>query len=576
MAHPVFAVCSLIGLLFLLSGAARAQDPVSQLKEETLSYFTPLKGKVVAVMGKVITSDLGASAGIRKGMRFAILKEGTPFLHPITREPLGRIETTAGKAVVRGVKERSSTMEIISGDAHLGDIVRISEMKIRVLFYQDRSADWNLADSYYNLLKESGRFEIVDTPLNSAPDDALLTEAGKVNAAVVLVVTGRQQDKEMVLKQRILLVEDGAELAAQEVRVEAAYAKALRGSRTTVAPLASAGDTLLSFDLPFGAKLLAVGDLKGDGTYEVILSTGSDLRVFSLGSGLQNLYELKVSASDDFLWIDATDVDGDGKDEIIVTSLRGRSVDTTGDSLVQAVKDEGKVVSSIYTLKGPELSLLWKGNLFLRALPHTGLVGQKFDSADGFGGPVFRMLYASGEVKTGDELRLPKGVNIYDFVYVDGSSVAANVLAYDDSGFLNLYNETGLRIWRSNDTYGGILTSFKKASPSVMVDRGVWSIKDRLFVRDRDTFAVKRIPLASMAKGLGYKSSQIKTLLWTGFSMEEGTLVEGISGAVQDYAFVEDKLIVLSKPLFGIKFKNIMKGENPTGSMLSVYSLKGM
>jgi hypothetical protein len=283
---------------------------------------------------------------------------------------MGRIETPAGKAVVQEVEEKSSTMEIIKGDATLGDIVRISETKPRVLFYQDRSADWNLADSYYDLLKESGRFEITDTSLNSASDEAVLAEAKKVNAALVFVVTGRQQDQELFLKQRILWVEDASGLAENEVKVEASYAKALHGSRAVAAPIASASDTLLSFDLPFGAKLIAVGDLKGDGTHEIILSSGRDLRVFALGSGLQDLYELKLAATEDFLWIDTADVDGDGKDEIIVTSLRGRSVDTTSDS-IPIVKDEGKVVSYIYSLKGSELSLLWKGNLFLRFLPQT-------------------------------------------------------------------------------------------------------------------------------------------------------------------------------------------------------------
>jgi hypothetical protein len=58
--------------------------------------------------------------------------------------------------------------------------------------------------------------------------------------------------------------------------------------------------------------------------------------------------------------------------------------------------------------------------------------------------------------------------------------------------------------------------------------------------------------------------------------MEESALVEGIPGAVQDYALAGDKLIVLSKPLFGIKFRNIMKGESPLGTMLYIYSLKGI
>ena len=78
-----------------------------------------------------------------------------------------------------------------------------------------------------------------------------------------------------------------------------------------------------------------------------------------------------------------------------------------------------------------------------------------------------------------------------------------------------------------------------------------------------------------MAKGVGYKKSQIKHLWWNGVSMEEGVLIDGIKGAILDYAVIGDTIIVLTSPMFGIKPENILKGENPLGSKIYIYSMKG-
>ncbi len=565
----------IISMMVLLSGAAHADDGITQLKDDTLSYFRPLKGRVVSVSGTVVTSDLGAQSGIRKGMRFTIFREGTPFLHPITKEPMGRVETPGGKAEVKGVGADSSTLEITKGSAKEGDILRVSQMKVRVLFYQDRNVDWNLGEAYYRALKESGRLELVDTSLDSSPDAEIIAEAKRLGAEAALILTAKETEKEMFLKQRILWTEDSAGLADREVIVDMAVVKELRAARNMLTPLTSAGDALLFFDLPFSASMVASGDLEGDGGTELIIGSGRDMRVFSLGGSLTPLYEHKGAAGDDYLWIDTMDVNGDGKDEIIVTSIKGRDVDTTGDRANPVIRDEGKVVSYIYALRGSEFSLLWKGNIFLRALPPLGLIGQHYDEAEGFGGRVFRMNSASGGFAKGDAVALPAGVNIYDFVFMTGPDGVRYTLAYDNSGYLNLYNNEGLRVWQSRESYQGFRSTFKKRGPTIMVDKGEWSVKDRLFVRSRESFVVKRIPLSEMARGLGYKGSQIKTVWWTGLSMEEGVLVDGISGGVLDYAFIQDKLIVLSKPLFGLKPKNILKGQSPMGNMLYIYSLKG-
>jgi hypothetical protein len=109
-----------------------------------------------------------------------------------------------------------------------------------------------------------------------------------------------------------------------------------------------------------------------------------------------------------------------------------------------------------------------------------------------------------------------------------------------------------------------------------MVDKGEWSMKDRLFLRSKDILSVKRIPLLEIIKRIGYKSSQIKRLWWNGFGMEEGVLIDNISGTVFDYALSGDKILVLSRPPLGIKPKNILQGENPMMTELSVYIDKGI
>ena len=52
-------------------------------------------------------------------------------------------------------------------------------------------------------------------------------------------------------------------------------------------------------------------------------------------------------------------------------------------------------------------------------------------------------------------------------------------------------------------------------------------------------------------------------------------LVDDIRGGLLDYAVTGDKIIVLTSPVMGIKFENILKGENPLGTVLYIYSVKG-
>jgi hypothetical protein len=556
---PWNTLAALLVLCFLcgLPSPSPAENILSHLKDTALSYFKPLKGEIVAVKGNMIISDLGASSGIKKGMKLSILREGAPFLHPVTKEPIGKTERSVGKAVVRDVCQENSTLEIIQGEGREGDIVRMPEMKVKVLFFQDRTVDWGLGESYYHLLKESGRFEFIDTPLDSGDSSLIVAEAKRLGAQLALILSQEGALPHALLKQRLLWTDDSVVLSESEVQLDEAVVKDIKLGEGLFPPQTAASDTILSFDLPFSARLVAAGDVDGDGKRELIITRGSRIDIYTEGVDLQNKYEIKGLSGEEFLWIDVLDVNGDGKDEIIVTSMRNN-----------------EIISSVYEIRGGEPSRIWSDKLFLRGF-RNHLIGQEYSAGEGFHGPVFEILYEKGAFSKGDRMKLPRDVNIYDFTEIEGLDGATYLLAYDDDGYLNLYNQTGLRVWRSKDDMGGFLTSFKRPAPTIMVERGTWSVKDRLFLNKVEALAVKRIPITSTARGLGFKSSQIRALYWTGFSMEERVLIEGISGSLLDYTLSGDRLVVLSKPFLGIKTKNILKGENPLGSMLYIYSLRG-
>jgi hypothetical protein len=310
------------------------------------------------------------------------------------------------------------------------------------------------------------------------------------------------------------------------------------------------------YSLPYGVRFVATGDFDGDGKQEIMLSTGKYARAYQPAVDLQLLWEVRGTASDDHLWIDSIDLNKNGKDEIVITFMRN-----------------GEVFSDIYELEGPEFKKLWEGKYFLRRIG-TDLIAQAYSKSDGFTGDIVVVKW-EGDYKTGEKLKLPQGVNIYDFAFIEGTDKEKKIFAYDEKGFLNLYDANGVRVWRSNADTGGFITKFKKQAAAMYLEGDEWAVKDRLAIRNREVLVVQRVPVAEMAKGIGYKSSRLKNFWWNGLSMEEGVLVDNIKGTLLDYAVAGEKIIVLTSPFLGIKFDNILKGENPLSSVLYIYSIKG-
>jgi len=362
-----------------------------------------------------------------------------------------------------------------------------------------------------------------------------------------------------VLTQRLFWVSDGEKLTETGVRIDASLEKELRFGEQF---FDIKTDAVLQFDLPLSARFITTGDINGDGRDEIILASDKDIGIYTPGADLKPALggiRIKGESSDENIWLDVVDLNRNQKDEIIITTMKGDAV-----------------TSYIYELQGSEFIALHKDFLFLRSL-NDRLFAQAYSPAEGFSGPVFSVSWQDGEYRKGEIVQLPGNINIYDFISYTDPQTGLTVIAYDEDGFLKVYDKQGMLVGKSKEKNGGFLETFKKSSPTTMIDRGTWTVKDRLILRNSTTvLMVKRVPLLGMAKGLGYKRSEIKQMRWTGISMEETSFIDGISGTLLDYTVSGDKVLVLSSPMFGVKAGNILKGDNPLGTVLSIYSIKRM
>ncbi len=531
---------------------------IDKMQDETISYFKPLTGKITSVEGRKVVVNLGVKDSVKVGMRFNILREEAPFRHPVTKEPLGKLESSVGRLEIKEVSSDSSAGEIIEGEAGEGDKVRISENKVNLFFCQSKGIDWYLADSYYRNLKETGRFNMIDTGSETDDPTIVTEEARRSKADVALLLRSESGESGTLLVQRLFWVSDGMKFSEIKTAVDASYAKDLRFGEEFFT--SHKEQALLSIDMPIDAKLMTTADIDGDGKEEIVFSTEKDVRIYILGVDLQPALggiRIEGSSFDTYLWLDSIDLNKNGRDEIIITSMIGDDI-----------------ISYIYELKGSEFVLLYKAEAFLRKIGNR-LIAQSYSRAEGFEGDVYEILW-EGEYKKGGPEKLPKGVNIYDFVYADNPQAGKLLVAYDEDGFINIYDDRNTRIWKSKTNAGGFLTTFKRTTPSGMVDRGEWSVKDRLLPKNNEVLSIKRIPLFGMVRGFGYKKSRIVNLWWNGLSMEENVLIDDVDGTIFDYMVNANKILVLSSPPLGIKPGNILKGENPIKTELHIYSIKGL
>jgi hypothetical protein len=581
----LLAACAAM-LLPLPCGAAEKNEPavtalgssLNSLKEDILSYFVPVTGNISSIDGQSVTIDKGTSAAVKVGMRVTVFKEGALFIHPVTKEPLGNVQAPVGTFDIIFADASSAKGTMITGkpEDFQGAKVKIPARKIRLLFYQG-NVDWYLGDAYYHSLLDSGRFELIDTALQNATPTEVITEAKAKGAEVALVLSSEEEKTTVKLTQKLFWMTDGKQFSDTKTSIHVATVKQLKFSSGVFAP--REGEALLSYKMPFSARRLTVGDFDGDGNPDIVLASGDHVAIFKPDINLKLLWEFDPPGTGEILWIDSVDIKKNGRDVVLITTLSdGRPIAYAADDALIRVNPTGsktKVRSYIYELVDGAFKLLWQADdIFIRKIEH-GIIAQSFSAGEGFEGKMYEIDYADGRFKNGAEVKLPQGINIYDFQYVYAPDGRRALFAWDDNGFLNFYNDKGIRTWASKENFGGFADAYKKESGNVMIEKGNWTLKDRLVANDAEVLAPKRKAMFNFARSIGYSSAELRSFWWNGISVEETSFLEEIGGNILDYTVVGDRLLVLVKPYLLSSAKDLLKGHNPMGITLYIFSTKG-
>lgn len=535
-------------LFFVLSSASYQDGEVSEanpflnLRSGLISFFKDIKAEVISIEGETLKINAGANDGIMKHMRFDLLVSET-IKHPVTREEIGTGEIKIGTVEIEEVYNDYSLARLIEGRARPGAKLHSFKKPLRVFLKEEKGVDYFVADDYLRTLKSGDgpiRFELVNDPSSS-------------DITIIL-----QSEGSNLLRQAVQWSDTGEVFITGEVELSREYLEKLRKEKALYEEELKGSDLLLSFRLPGSVRFISIADVDGDAGQELVIATDDSIEVYKLGVSLKGLYEKKL------------------KGELIGLYTADLNKNNRADIIVSFIKDD-KVYSEVYELKEGELKEIFKTEGILRST-NGRLFWQAYSPYEGPAGEIkeFKMVDGIDEFFLRTEpLRFKvKGMDIYSFLFFgdceERDEGECKVLVQDENGYLNLFNIEGKLLWRSKEDTGGAFFQFQKTRTSPLLEEEVWSLKDRFILAENKIFFIKRRPVAGIAKGIGWSSSEIRSLRWNGNSMDEETIIE-VGGAIIDFFVSKDRLYILQKPFMGFSLSSLLKGENPKQTRLYIF-----
>ena len=558
----ILIIAFLLIVLNVCPVAAGDENPVEKVSADVLEYFVPASGTVENAGDGPVTLSLKGESGIKGKGRLTIFREGEPFYHPVTNEKLGNTEYAAGRVEIKEKAEDGLyTASLVSGSALKGDKARVPTSRIKLAFFQERKSDWTLSELFYNSLKDSGRFDILESYTPSYEPEDLSRLARDLGAEAVLLFSTPVNKGEKSLNVKLFWSEDSMMFAEINETLDRDM------------DMAIPGDEFLSIEMiesePWGTfgikkgRMMGVGDINNNGTSEFVVSDGNVIRIYSQKKDLREEWSIYETPSEMHLSIDVLDKNLNGYAEIFITSI-------VNERELRSYVVEYHPSGVLYKIK--------ENIPYFFRVTENKLLMQKYSFINGFTGPVFEAELKDGEYQPGTALNTPRGVNLYGFTFVDWQGSGKQQLTFDDRGYLHLLDASGSRIWKSNESYGKADISLKKVGALPGDPDDSWFVREKLITiktdRGQEVLVVKKIPEVAAMPGLGFKAAEVYSLWWDGSSMEQRPLLKKLPGSVKDY-WVEGKRLYLIAEgnVFGA-IASAVSGDFSNGSVIYYYNIK--
>ena len=287
---------------------------------------------------------------------------------------------------------------------------------------------------------------------------------------------------------------------------------------------------------------LDIGDVDGDGRNETVFMTEKDVYVYRLvDNRFVKVAELEGTLNNRNLGIDVADINGNGTQEIFVTSLH---------------KEQQFLISYVLEWDGSRfVKIVDDARWYFRVIDPPGkgpvLVGQQRDFNRPFMPGITEMSYNGvAYVPTvAGELALPRWVNVFGF---NSGDVANNGMemtaAFSERNYLRLLTADNEREWESEEPYiaGGLFVEYPDDASSKIGnyrEQIRYYLPQRILISDVDKDGKNEVLVCrnkDAADGLFaklrlFKAGQIECLEWDKFGLYTKWKTRNISGHVSDY-----------------------------------------
>lgn len=292
------------------------------------------------------------------------------------------------------------------------------------------------------------------------------------------------------------------------------------------------GEFFQSLPFSFQVKGMSIGDLDGDGRNEVAMISDRDLWIYRWENNqFKMLQKIEGSGLANHLGVDAADMDGDGKEEIYVTSLPRR-----------ANSAENRLSSFVVAYRGGKFQTV-AANLdwFLRVVDwgrKKVLLGQRKAYQEAFEDAIYEMRWDGKALKEMRRAKTPKGCTVFGLAPFEyqGQLYFAFI---DHMTRLKVADAAGKTLWRGEVKYGS-KNSFQskpalKAEAYYEGDEMVF-VNVRLIPQGNEIILIRNLsPVGDIFKGQKvFSGAEIQNLAWTGAMFMEKWKSPEISGYVAD------------------------------------------
>ncbi len=520
---------------------------LAELPEEITADFAVLSGTVVMPINDEYIVDLDDRNNLNIGDILTVVAPGKKILHPETGKVLGTIDDVLGFLQVTRIYSGYSYARVLSENLspENGAPVRRFE-QVPALFVDNTQAAAGLAGQIKVDLPQfawltSGEakralltFTLEEKSLTISNqqgeqlhnygvtgDEQLVKSSARSSGRPV---TGHAKPKPKMLQQLAnnVMGTFGATSESRFAEMDEAIIRQKQLDREGI---------WMGPSLTGRASALTVADLDGDGQQEIAVVLNNKLLVARIvDDEFTEVAEVELPIRLQILTLDAVDLDGNGRAELYLSALNKYDA----ESLVVEFTGES------YEISIRNIRWLFRAIAFPDQKGATLFAQRKTKAVDPFYGKIFHVKREGVELIKGDEVPLPRNLNIFNFLPFMDEKQQLNYAYLSQGDYLKVVSGENDTLWESADYFGGSDTCYMPRAefrdemlpPNCVPPRMVlMSGGEILVAQNEGQRLVKRLSQ--------FKRSRLVALDWDGYSLLESWRTASQAGYLADYAVAD-------------------------------------